>query len=227
VDLLVREVEDLVDHLLLRLLDHPGVLGRGDDVADVLLGVRDDSRRRGLDAEETSERVGGLLEEPHERVRDDVDRLDGQCDPERRRLVVRQRHGLGDELAERHVQVRHEREGENERQRRGDDRIEEVLDQRLADGAERDRERGDAELDRADEAHGVVHDPKRHPGPAAACVSELHQPRPSRRDERVLGRDEKSVPRHEQENGDDLEKNGHAPIPGASVLGGISSNSSV
>jgi hypothetical protein len=227
VDLLIREVEDLVDHLLLRLLDHPGVLGRGHDVADVLFGVGDDAGRGRLDSEEACERVGRRLEEPDERVGGHVDGLDRKCDPESGGFVLGQSDGLGDELAERHVEVRDEREGENERQRRGDDRIEEVLDQRLADGAERDRERGDAELDRADEAHGVVHDPECHPRPAVACVSELHQPRPSRRDERVLGRDEKGVPRHEQENGDDLEKNGHAPIPGALVLGGISSNSSV
>ena len=40
----------------------------------------------------------------------------------------------------------------------------------------------------------------------------------------VLGRNEERVPRDEQENGEDLEENGHAPLPGAWVLGGISSN---
>ena len=52
VRLLVGEVEDLVEHLLLGLLDHAVVLGLGDDVADVLLRVGEDARRRRLDPEE-------------------------------------------------------------------------------------------------------------------------------------------------------------------------------
>ena len=44
-DLLRREVEDLVEHLLLRLLQLAHVLGRGDAVPDVLARVGDHPRR--------------------------------------------------------------------------------------------------------------------------------------------------------------------------------------
>ena len=43
-DLLVREVEDLVEHLLLGRGDHARVLGARDDLADVLLGVGEHRR---------------------------------------------------------------------------------------------------------------------------------------------------------------------------------------
>ena len=99
-----------------------------------------------------------------------------------------------------------------------------MLDERLADCTEGDRERGDSELHRPDEAHGIVHDPKSDPCPSAPLRGELRQARAPGRDERILGGNEERVPRDEQENGDDLQENGHAPLPGAWVLGGISSN---
>ena len=52
VHLLAREVEDLVQHLLLRLLEHACVLGLADGVEDVLARVAVDAGRRGLDAEQ-------------------------------------------------------------------------------------------------------------------------------------------------------------------------------
>jgi len=57
VDFLVGEVEDLVEHLLLRGQDLTGVFGLGHDHPDVLLRVGDDAGRRGLDPEQSCEHV--------------------------------------------------------------------------------------------------------------------------------------------------------------------------
>ena len=51
-DLLRREVEDLVEHLLLGLLELTDVLGRGDRVTNVLARVRDHPGGRRVDAQE-------------------------------------------------------------------------------------------------------------------------------------------------------------------------------
>ena len=59
VGLLVREVEDLVEELLLACSTTPGLAGLRHDQADVLLRVGDDSRPRGLDSEK---RVTALAE---------------------------------------------------------------------------------------------------------------------------------------------------------------------
>jgi hypothetical protein len=90
-----------------------------------------------------------------------------------------------------------------------------VLDERLADRAEGDRERRDAELHGTDEADGAVHDPERDPRAAVTAVGQLAQARAPRRHERVLGRNEERVPQHEQENHDDAEEFAHAPLSGA------------
>ena len=157
-------------------------------------------------------------------IGDDVDALDGQRHPERCLLVLRQRDGLRHELAERHVEVRHERVREDERDAVREQPVDPVGDDRLGDDTEEDRERGDAELDGADEAHRAVHDANGDPRPPHASVGELLQTRASRRHERVLGRDEEAVREHDQENGEELERNRHAPFSGAQVLGGSSSS---
>ncbi len=54
--LLRGEVEDLVEHLLLGLLELAVILGRGDRVADVLARVGDHPGGRGLDAEDPERR---------------------------------------------------------------------------------------------------------------------------------------------------------------------------
>ena len=41
---------------------------------------------------------------------------------------------------------------------------------------------------------------------------ELLDARPPHRDERVLGRDEEAVQQHERRDGDQLEREGHAPL---------------
>jgi hypothetical protein len=175
VHLLVREVEDLVEHLLFGRRDHTGVLRGGNDHPDFLLVVRDDACRRGLDPEQARDAVRGLLQEPDDRIRGEVEGLDRQRHPQRRRLVLRQRDCLRDELAERDVEVRDDREGDDERDGVSEERVEEVLDERLADRAERDGEGRDPELDSADEADRAVHDAERHPRPSVSELGELVQ----------------------------------------------------
>src|ERR671919_1402119 len=223
VDLLVREVEDLVDHLLLARLDLARVLGGGDDVTYVLLRVRDYAGRGGLDPEETREGVRGGLEEQDDRVGDDVHSLDRECNPQGRGLVLREGDGLRDQLAERHVQVGDEGEGEHESYAVREGLVDPPLDDRLAHGTEGDREGGDSELHRPDEAKRAVHDAESDASAQASLVVELDETAAAGGHERGLGRYEEGVPQHEQENGDDLEEDVHAPVTGALVLGGSSS----
>jgi hypothetical protein len=225
VSLLVGEVEDLVEHLLLLLLDL-AVLARAPKHQLQLRFGKDAflASRARLDPEEPREGVRGFLEEPDEGVRGNVERLHGKRDPERGRLVPLERDRLRHELAERDVQVRHDRESQAERETGREDGLEIVLEERLTHGAEQQRKERNPELNRPDEADRVVHNPQRDPRPQVPLGSELVEPRPARRHERVLGRDEERVPQHDQENRDDLQENGHAPSSGAQVLGGISSS---
>ena len=98
-------------------------------------------------------------------------------------------------------------------------RLHQVGDQRLADGTDEDREDRDSELRARDEPDRLVHEPQRRLGATAAAQGALLQPRSSRGDQRVLGRDEDRAPQHEEEHDEDAEKNAHAPS-GAPVLGG-------
>ena len=54
-------------------------------------------------------------------------------------------------------------------------RVEQLREDRLADGADEDRERRDAELRRGDEANGIVEEPDRQARAAAAGVREIGQ----------------------------------------------------
>ena len=56
---------------------------------------------------------------------------------------------------------------------------------------------------------------------------QLDDARAARRHEPVFGRDEERVQQDEDADRDKLEKKGHAPTPGASGLGGISSSNYV
>ncbi len=59
-------------------------------------------------------------------------------------------------------------------------RLHEPREQRLADGAEEDREDRDADLHRRDEPDGVVHEAQRRLGAATAALGALLQPRARR-----------------------------------------------
>ena len=83
------------------------------------------------------------------------------------------------------------------------------------------------ELHRRDEPRRVLRDPQDGAGALVALVLELHDPRAARRDEAVLGRDEEAVQKHQPEQGQHFEQEGHgtsAPLSGARVLGGRSSS---
>jgi hypothetical protein len=55
-------------------------------------------------------------------------------------------------------------------------------------------------------------------------VVQLDDPRPPRRDQAVFGSDEERVQQDQNADGEELEKKGQAPTPGARVLGGMSSS---
>ena len=69
----------------------------------------------------------------------------------------------------------------------------------------------------------MLHQIERGAGAAAAGLRLRLEPRPARGHERVLGRDEDSVPEHEQEDREDSECVAHAPLSGARGLEGSSS----
>ena len=61
---------------------------------------------------------------------------------------------------------------------------------------------------------------------AVSLVVQLDDPRPPRRHEPVLGRDEEGVQQDQNCDADEFKKESHAPTPdGAQVLGGMSSTS--
>ena len=221
-DLLRGEVEDLVEHLLLGLLELTDVLRRGDRVTDVLTRVREHPRGCGLDAQQTEHGVRRHLQQPHDRMRQTAEEVerDGEHDGERLRLL--QRHRLGHELAEHDREVREDREGDQEAHARRQRRLHQIRDQRLADRTDEDREDRDAELRARDEPNRLVHEPQGGSGATATAEGALLEPRPSRGDERVLRRDEHRAPQYEEKHDEDAEKDAHAPS-GAPVLGGLSS----
>ena len=65
--LLAGEVEDAVEHLLLGLLDQAGVLGLGDDPAQLVDGVDGRSDGRRGHAERPQQQARRALEQPDER----------------------------------------------------------------------------------------------------------------------------------------------------------------
>ncbi len=222
--LLVREVEDLVEHLLLGRLDHAGVLGRRHDVADVLLGVRDHTSRGRRDPEEAGDGVPRRLQHPHDRVHDPRQPVERPCHRHGQALRALERDRLGRELTEDDAQVGQDQEGDDERDA-ARQAVEVARDQRLAHGTEKDPEDADPDLDDRDEADGIVHEPQGDLRVAASSLGTLLQACPARRHERVLGRHEHRVPQHEGEDREDSEEVVHAPLSGARVLGGSSSTS--
>ena len=221
VGLLVGEVEDLVEHLLLRLLD---LLGLRHDQADVLLRVHRHPGRRRLDAEEPRDPVRRPLQHPHERIRDPPQPVERHGKPEGQALGALERDRLRHELAEHDAQVGQDQERDEEGDAARDPVVEVAREQRLAQGTEQDPEHRDPDLDRGDEAHGLVEQPERRPRPAVAALRQLLEAGAPRRHERVLGGDEDRIPQHEQENEDQPEGVAHAPLSGARVLGGSSSS---
>ncbi len=221
-DLLRGEVEDLVEHLLLGLLELADVLGGGDAVPDVLSGVRDHPGRRGLDPQDAQDAVGRLLQQPDERMRDACEPVERYGEGDRQHLGLLEGDCLRNELTQHDGEIRQDRERDQEGDGGGKWRLEEPGEQRLADGTEKDRRHGDPDLNRRDEPNRVVHEAKRRPGAAAAALRPLLEPAAPPGDERVLGRHEDRIPQDQQEDDEDSQRCAHSPR-GAPVLGGISS----
>ena len=176
VGLLVGEVEDLVDQLLLDLLDAARLPALGDDHPDVLLGVGVHARGRRLDPEQLRDRIRGHLEQRDNRLCTAREQLDRRREPDRESLCPLERDRLGHQLAEHHAQVGQDHEREREGEARRQDRVEVALEQRCPDGAHRDAEDGDADLDGADEDDGSVHQAQRGARAAATAFGALPQP---------------------------------------------------
>ena len=140
-DLLRREVEDLVEHLLLGLLELADVLRRGDRVPDVLTRVRDHPRGRRLHAQHTEDGVRRHLQQPDDRMRDT--RRGSRAEPRARRRAASafcRATALGTSspsTTEKYVRIANAIRKLTPADSGGSIR---VRDQRLADRADEDRE---------------------------------------------------------------------------------------
>ena len=224
-DLLVGEVEDLVEHLLLLLLDL-ALLGRARE-EHLQLGLRVDAAflARRLEPEQAERAVGGRLEHPDQRLEDEEERADRARDRERGRLRMAEGDALRDQLADDHVEVGDQQEREEDGDDRRRDRVEDVREDGLAQGTDGQARERDAELHRGDEAVRVRRDAQDGACAPVALVAELGDARSARRDEAVFGRDEERVQQEQRGDREQLERNRHAPLTGATVLGGWSSSS--
>ena len=137
-DLFLREVEDLVEHLALVLLDL-AVLGR-DLEQHLELGLRVGLAFGELrvDADRPLRHLARPLEHPDQRLEDEEEQADGRRHRERDALGVAERETLRHELADDDVEEGDDEEGEED----GEDRREPLLEQVGEDGlAERRRSR--------------------------------------------------------------------------------------
>ena len=160
-------------------------------------------------------RVRRALEDPDERIGDARKPVERNRERDRERLGLLQRDRLRHELAEHDREVREDRERDQEGDRVRERRLHEPGEQRLADGAEQDREDRDPDLHRRDEPDRVVHETKRRLRAAPASLGAFLQPRSPPRDEGVLGRHEDRVPQHEEEHDDDVGERYSRPVRGA------------
>ena len=205
-DLLVGEVEDLVEHLLLLVLDL-ALLGRAREQHPQLgLRVSLALGARRLELERTQDHLGRPLEQPDQRPEHDEEHADGARDPEGGALRVPERDPLGNELADHHVQVRDHEQREHDGEERRHDRVEAVGEHLLAERADRQGRDRHAQLHRGDEPRRVTGDAEHAARLTVPLVDELHDPRPARRDEAVLGRHEERVQDDQPGQGQQLER---------------------
>ena len=136
-DLLVREVEDLVEHLLLLRLELAR-LGRAvEEHLQLGLRVRRAAVLAGrLEAEGAQSPVGRFLEDPDQRLEDDEEPARRAWTRPGRGLRVPEGDALRDQLADDDVEVRDEQEREAEGDDRCEDRVEDAREDRLADGTD-------------------------------------------------------------------------------------------
>ena len=204
-DLLVGEVEDLVEHLLLLLLELAALGGSVEEHLQLGLGESAALLTRRLEPEDAQYGVGRVLEHPDQRPHQDEEPADGPGDEDGGRLRVPQGDSLGNELADHDVQVGDDEERERERDDRGRDRFEDVREDGLAESTDGQARDGHAELHRGDEARRVRRDVQDEARAAVALVAELGDAGATRRDEAVLGRHEERVQQEEPCDRDQLE----------------------
>src|SRR6516165_4716920 len=140
---------------------------------------------------------------PGEQVERDRDRA-------RDSLGLLERDRFWHELAEDDREVRQQGEREDVANPDRERRIEEIRDQRLADGTDEDREHRDAELCARDEPHWLVHHVERGARASSAALRSLLQAGATGSHERVLGRDEDRAAENEQQDDDDTQEDAHA-----------------
>ena len=228
-DFLVREVEDLVEHLLLLAFELSRLGGAGKEHLQLGLGVRGAAvLTRRLETQDAQRKVGRFLQDPDQRLEDDEEPGHRGRHDERDGLRVAERHALRDQLADHDVQVRDDQEGEAIRDDRGRDRVEHPREDRLADGTDTQARDRDAELHGRDESRRVRGDAQDDAGPTASLVAELGEARASRGDQGVLGRDEERVQQEQASDCEELKAESHAaPLSGARGLGGWSSSTAL
>ena len=224
VHLLVGEVEDLVEHLALPVLDLAGLARDVQQHLQLGLGVHLVLRARRLKADPAQHGGRHVLEKPDERREEHEEAPHGRRDGQRGPLRVAERDALRHELADHDVQRRDHDEGDHDRQDRREHRVEQLGQNRLAEGADAEARERDAELHRGDEAWRARDDLEHVARAPVALLLELDDLRAPRRHEAVLGRDEEPVQQHQPDEGEQLEEDRHAPLSGAWVLGGSSSS---
>ena len=221
--LLVREVEHLVEHLALALLDLT-VLGRDlEQHLELRLRVSLALVLRRVDPDRPLRELAGPLQEPDQGLEDEEEDANRSRHAERNAFRVAQRETLRHELADDDVQEGDDQEGEQHGDHRGEPCGEQVREHLLADGADRQRCQCDPELHRGDEMRRIARDASHRTCRPAALGRELLETRAAHGHQRVFGRDEEAVQENESGNAEELESDRHAPLPGAAVLGGMSS----
>ena len=158
VRLLVGEVEDLVEHLLLLLLEL-ALDGRAlEQHLQLGLGVDGALAARRLHPEQAEGRVARFLQEPDQRPEEPDEAAHGGSHPQRELLGALQRQPLRHELAGDDVEEREDEQRQDHRDHRRRDRVEDLQERVLAQSTDCQRGDGDAELHRGDERRRLVRD---------------------------------------------------------------------
>jgi hypothetical protein len=222
-NLLVGEVEHLVEHLPLVVLDL-ALLGRTlEQHLQLRLRVNDALRPWRLEPERAQRQLTRALQEPDQRLEEPEEGAHRSRHDQRRLLRVAERDPLRHELTGDDMQEGDDQEGDREGERGRHDRVQRPGQCRLAKGTDCQARAGHAELHGGDEAGRRVGQAQHEPGPAVPKPVELVHSCPAHRYERVLRRDKERIQHDQRRDGDEEQREGHAPSPGAPVLGGTSS----
>jgi hypothetical protein len=201
-------------------------------LSDVVTGEGDDAGRSRLDAEHAQYSVRGDLQHPHDRHQRAREYVERDREHHGERLGLLQRDRLRYELADHDTEVGQHAERDRERSP-AREKLEVARHEWLSDRTERDPEDRDPHLRRRDEADGLVHEPERRDRGSRSLRCTFLESTTTRRDERVLGRDEYRIPENEADDHEDASQIAHrasrqkrrrAPDSGAPILDGSSSS---